>query len=445
MLEKGERWFMSYMPTSMAGSCYDSLLPIFIVMVLGGDVGDVALVSLFAAVSTVPLLVMWGYATDSSKNRKMFVIIGYLGRAAAYIIMAASAGLPGLAAAHVVLGVLGSASAPAFSILILEHFTKDKWCEKIGLFNKVAGVGNILGLLMGIAWITYMPGVLGFEGAVRILFLTGAGLAIVGAWMAHLLIEEPAWKLNRTRLLDPVMELARWTKEKIKYLPGRMSQFFRPSHLTTLERTHSRKGNPAARYLVSTFIYNSGMNSFYCIMPVWIIASLGFSGNMLFLLSLVLMSVSTFAYKPIGKLLDQGDKSRALFSAVLLRAVLVTVCAFSLAFASVSRGTLFALLVVAYMVLGFTWAVIADTQLPIFSGIKPDKSQGAKAGVFNAVVGLGHIAGDAAGGILVLAIGFSNALLATAALLALSAGIYLSVKAQPAHDSACSVGDTLDA
>jgi MFS family permease len=436
MADKRERWFISYLPTSMAGSCYDSLLPIFIILVLSGNVGDVALISLIASAATVPSLILWGIMTDSQKHRKSFIVLGYTGRAIAYTIMAASAGIPELALAHVILGLLASASAPAISILILEYFTKDKWCEKIGAFNRVSGVGNILGLLFGIIWIALVPSMVGLAPALRLLFIINALLALAGAWLAHALIVEPTYKVRRESFYGPLMELARWSREKARYLPGRISQFFKPAHLGIMGRLHRGKEDPTGRYLVSTFVYNSGIHSFLTIMPVWILVSLGFNGIGLFTLSLVLISASTLSYAPLGKMLDRANKSRMLSYSILARSFLVFACAFSMTFASFGQWALIAILLIVYVFLGVTWAVIADTQLPIFINIRPGNNQGAKTGVFNAVVGIGHIAGDAIGGILVLTFGFSYAIIISAMLIAMSSAAYLTINSQAGEGAA---------
>jgi MFS family permease len=426
--DKRERWFLSYLPTSMAGSCYDALLPIFIVIILGGDIGQVALISVIASATTVPSLIFWGFATDSQKHRKSFIIIGYMGRAVAYIVMGASTGITEMAFAHIIIGLFASASAPAISILIFENFTRSKWCEKIGKFNTVAGVGNILGLILGIIWIASMPSILGLETALRVLFIINAILAIVGAWLAHLLIVELPYRVHREHFYDPIMELARWSRERARYIPGRIYHFFKPSHLKTIGRMHKEKKDSTGRFLVSTFIYNSGIHSFWIIMPVWILVSLGLDGIGLFTLSLVLIISSTFAYSPLGKRLDKANKSKMLSLSILARTAVVLLCAFSLTIATLGQGVFISFLIIMYAILGVTWAIIADTQLPIFANIRPGNNQGAKTGVFNAVVGCGHIAGDAVGGILVLMLGFPYAIIVSAILIAISSGIYMTIK-----------------
>jgi predicted MFS family arabinose efflux permease len=227
-----------------------------------------------------------------------------------------------------------------------------------------------------------------------------------------------------------MLELARWSRERARYLPGRIYHFFKPSHLKTIGRMHKEKKDSTGRFLISTFVYNSGIHSFWIIMPVWILVSLGLDGIDLFALSLVLIISSTIAYSPLGKKLDKSNKSKMLSYSILVRTVVVLLCAFSLTFVTMGQGMFISFLIIMYAILGVTWAIIADTQLPIFTNIRPGNNQGAKTGVFNAVVGIGHIAGDAVGGILALTLGFPFAILVSAGLIAVSSGMYMTIKPQ---------------
>ena len=94
MTDGRERWFYSYLPTNMAGGCFDTLLPLFVVLGLRGSIADVAMVSVAASAASVPSLIFWGKATDSMKWRRLFIITGFLWRSIAYLIMGISVGLP---------------------------------------------------------------------------------------------------------------------------------------------------------------------------------------------------------------------------------------------------------------------------------------------------------------------------------------------------------------
>jgi MFS family permease len=410
-MEKKERWFLSYLPTNMAGGCFDSLLPIFIVLALAGTVGEVALVSVAASLAAVPSLIFWGRATDWMKWRKHFVVLGFLGRAIAYTAMGASVGTGSLLFANILMGLLASASTPAMSILILESFSKEVWSEKIGLFNKVAGIGNLAGIAMGSIWIAFMPGVFGLETSLRLLFLFNAVLALVGTWLAFLLVIEPDEKIARESLYEHILQIVRWAHERRRYLPERMYSFITLKHLRQVVDTHKKLEGYAGWFLSATFVYNVGAVAFFTIAPVFLINILGMDGSLVFALSFIQALASTFLFKYMGKYSDRKDKISLLFQAKCSRVLLMGlyVAAIPLTAFNAPVGVLFLLLV--HLGLGIGWAIIADTQLPIAVGSGDGEHKGSHAGVFNAAVGMGAIAGGAMGGILATVIGFTTSII----------------------------------
>jgi MFS family permease len=78
-------------------------------------------------------------------------------------------------------------------------------------------------------------------------------------------------------------------------------------------------------------------------------------------------------------------------------------------------------LVVLHVAMGVTWAVIADTHLPIAISAGSHQEKGALAGTFNAVVGVGAIAGGAVAGILALAIGYIPSIILSAVFVIIAA------------------------
>jgi MFS family permease len=423
MKDKRELWFYSYLPTNMAGGCFDTLLPVFIVVALGGTVADVALISMAASAASVPALIFWGLATDKMRWRKHFIIAGFLGRVVSYTLMGAAVGASHILFANILMGILSSASAPAMSILIFEYFSKDQWSEKIGLFNKIAGIGALIGIALGTVWVAVAPMWMDIGLALRLLFLLNAVLALVGAWLAFILIAEPDEKLARERFLSHAVQLMRWAYERAKYFPGKMYYFFKPSHLRQLDLLEKAKRSFIGWFLVATFTYNIGAVAFFTIQPVFLIKVIGIDSTVVFALSFTQALVSTLLYRSVGKVLDKADKTKFLLGAKLCRTGLFSFYAASVIFVTWSGSTNLAFLIVMHVTFGITWAFIADTQLPIAISESPEEKKGAHAGTFNAIVGLGAIAGAAFGGIVAISFDLTLAIIASAMLIGLSSVI----------------------
>lgn len=425
-MERKTLWFYSYLPTNMAGGCFDSLLPVFIVLALGGSVGDVAAVSVAASFAAVPSLIFWGKISDTVRWRKHFVVLGFLGRTVAYTVMGFSVGTGQLLFANILMGLLASASTPAMSILILESFNKDVWSEKIGLFNKVAGMGNIAGIALGSLWITFTPEIFGISVSLRLLFLFNAVLALVGTWLAFILIVEPEEKLSRETFHDHILQIIRWTQDRSRYLPGKLYHFFSWNHMKIVVESHSRGNNFILWFLAASFIYNIGAVGFFTIAPVFLMSGLGLSGALIFTLSFIQAVSSTVLFKYFGRFSDKGDKPALLFYSKIARAFIFTLYIFAVPLLAWSYTGAVALLVALHLAMGITWAIIADTQLPIAVSSGSDEHKGSHAGIFNATVGLGAIAGGAVGGIAALAIGFIPSIVACAVIV-LASGFILRI------------------
>ncbi len=425
--ERKALWFYSYLPTNMAGGCFDSLLPIFIVLALGGTVGDVAAVSVAASFAAVPSLIFWGRVSDSMKWRKHFVVMGFLGRSIAYTIMGFSVSTGDLLFANIVMGLLASASTPAMSILILESFDRRVWSEKIGLFNRVAGIGNIAGIALGSLWIAFSPGLFGVEVSLRLLFLINALLALVGSWLAFALILEPGEKLSRETFYEHILQIIRWTHDRSRYLPDKIHHFFSWKHLSRVFEPGSSGKSYMSWFLASTFIYNIGAVGFFTIAPVYLLDELDMDGATVFGLALIQAIASTLLFKYFGRFSDRGDKPKLLFFSKVARVGIFAMYIFTAPILAASFAVAVAFLVALHVAIGITWAIIADTQLPIAVSAGPDERKGSHAGVFNAAVGLGAIAGGAFGGISAIGIGFVPSIV-TCALIVGASGIILRTK-----------------
>jgi MFS family permease len=421
--DRRERWFYSYLPTNMAGGCFDTLLPLFVVLTLHGNVGQVAAVSVAASAASVPALMFWGAATDAFKWRKHFIVVGFVGRAVAYAAMGLSVDVDHLLFANILMGLLSAASGPAMSILIFETFSKGQWAEKTGRFNNVAGIGNLAGIALGVLWLAAAPTVMDVGLALRLLFFVSAVLALIGGWLALILVTEPKEKLSREDFHNHAVQLARWAAERARYLPDKIYRFFRWSHIRDVAAHHEATGGHFGGFLASSFVYTIGAVSFFTIVPVYLIEVVGTGEAAVFALSFVQALASTLLFSRVGRLLDRYDKPRALFLAKTSRLWLFAFYAIAALVASWNALSALVLLCVLHIMMGVTWAVIGDVQMPVAVSSSSEGNKGAHAGTFNASVGLGAIAGGALGGILATGFGYQMSMTASAVVVGLSAAI----------------------
>jgi hypothetical protein len=169
---------------------------------------------------------------------------------------------------------------------------------------------------------------------------------------------------------------------------------------------------------------------FFTIAPVFLLKTIGLGGSMLFAMSFIQALASTLLFKYFGKLSDLGNKPRLLFMAKVARFGIFGLYILAIPIAETTQLGAIAFLMALHLALGASWSIIADTQLPIAVECGTGEHRGAHAGIFNATVGLGSIAGGAVGGILALAVGFVPSILLCSALI-LSSAIVMRAGLRP--------------
>jgi MFS family permease len=387
---KDHRWFYAYLPNGMAGGATSPLIPLF-TRVLGGSVADVGAVAAASSIASVPAFMGWGNLSDRLHRRKVFVLIGFLGLALTLFLLGISQSVSNFYLANLLAGVLTAASAPVGTVLILETTKQEGWASRIAVFSRVGGIGWIAGLVIGVVWLQVSP--LQEAGEMRALFMIGAALALLSAFLAWRWIGEPAAKIERKHI--DFVDL-HWRVERLRYLPMRLL------HVMDF-RNHATKAgrfSPALyRYLVTVFLLFSGFTAFYAIFPVYLRDVVGLSNSQVFLVYIASQVASAAAYPRVGLWIHDRGSRRMQGIASAARAVLFPAF-FVIVFLPLSPVAMFVAILVLHGLVGLCWAVINVSGSMLASQLATAEGRGRVLGVYNAIQGFGSIAGPLAGGFL---------------------------------------------
>lgn len=186
-------WFYAFIPHKLGSGLTNTLLPIFLVQVLGGTVADVGQVTSLTALVSVPASILWGNLSDRLGRRRPFLLLGFLGFAASTLLIGVGRNVPEVLLLSVLGGLLSTAIAPVASALVLDDVPEERWAESFGLFNQIVGAAGIVGSLAG----GYLAEVFGygvsFGGAALLMGLTAMGLRRLQAAV----LERAAHKLSQ--------------------------------------------------------------------------------------------------------------------------------------------------------------------------------------------------------------------------------------------------------
>ncbi len=408
----GQRWFYAYLPNGMAGGATSPLIPLF-TRALGGSVADVGAVAAASSIASVPAFMAWGSLSDRLHRRKTFVLIGFFGLALSLFLMGISRNVVDFYMVNLLAGVLGAASAPVGTVLILETTKQQDWPSRIAVFSRVGGIGWVTGLVLGAVWLQVLPLP---EGAdMRFLFVIGSALALLSGLLAWRWVGEPTQKVERHRL---TFVDTHWRIERLRYLPMRLLYYL---DLRTLAGRRHR--SPAlTRYLATVFLLFSGFTAFYAIFPVYLRDVAGLTTAQVFLVFVASQVASALAYGRVGRWVRAKGGRRMQMYASAARALLFPSF---LAIPLLPGGPAVALaaILAVHGLVGLCWAVINVAGSTLVSELAPAGERSGVLGAFNAVQGFGAIIGPLAGGFVAHLFGFEPGFLAASAFIA--AGVLL--------------------
>jgi len=386
----GSLWSYSYLPHGISGGATSTLIPLF-AYALGGSLADVGIIAAATSIASVPAFILWGVLSDRFGRRKVFLLLGFLGSAVSFLGMALSRTMAEFYLANLLVGFLGSASGPVGAVLVMETSERKRWPERLAFLSRVSGVGWVVGLLIGVGWLTIGPGLLGEVGAMRALFVIGAALGALSALLAARWLEEPTERVERRdiHLVDFHLRV-----ERVKFLPMRMLYFFDPRG----HRDRPRRLPPALRaYLVAVFLLFSGFTAFYGFFPIFLKEAYLLSSPDIFAVFIASQVTSAALYPRVGRWVgERGGRPMQLYAS-LGRAVLFPAF-FGLALVPLAWGPRLGAALALHAGVGLCWAIINVAGSTLVSRLAPEGGRAEAMGAYNAVQGFGSILGPLLGG-----------------------------------------------
>jgi DHA1 family multidrug resistance protein-like MFS transporter len=396
-------WFYAFIPHKLGSGLTSTLLPLYVVQVIGGSVADVGRVTSLTALAGVPGSILWGNLSDRLGRRRPFLLMGFLGFSLATLLIGLGQSLAAILVLSALGGVLGAAIGPIASAAVLDEASQDQWPERLGRFNQIGGWSFVAGLVTGTIWLSLLPGRWGTAPAMRGLFLLAGGVALLSLIMTVLWLPEPPTVQFR-RQFHPILvgRLAVSVVERVLFYPPRMLYFvLRPAFLGEV-RGHLK--NTLGRYYLCSFLLFLAINVGFVPFPIFLTDVLGASNAQVFLISLIKSTVDALFYVPMGRVMR---RRRGIGLQAQAAAVRVGILGLYGLLALVRPGSAGLIVVgLVHTLTGVTWAAIAVSGTTAVAGLAPKELEGRAMGLYNAVIGAAGIAGSLAGGHLAQAFGY---------------------------------------
>ncbi|PYB69047.1 MFS transporter [Thermoplasma sp. Kam2015] len=386
------RWFISYLMSSMASGITNPMIPLFVVVYLHSNVFFVGLASAVSSAASVPALIFWGDLSDSVSKRKIFVLIGFFGAFVSFLPVVFVRDIYQYLAILIAFQVVAMASVPVSTIMLLEQNDRSVWPQIISKFSMTSGIGSVLGLGLGTALITfyYRPSALPY------VYIVSSMIYLIAGIMALKFIHEPSRNLNRNAIPANTFRVI----ERTRYFPTAVIHFMR---LNGKNNGHRLDRN-LVMFIAMTAFLMFGFQIFFVPYPVMVI-NFGANNTLIFLMYMFNSAFSTVSFIFSGRIVERIGGKTALFLAVTARIIIFGLSA--LIPGITSRDIAIISAVGIYSFLGGIWSIISVSQTNYVSRNATQQTRGKAIGLYNSLLGVGQIFGGLVSGEVTTLFGYS--------------------------------------
>jgi MFS family permease len=427
--QAGERWYISFFFSKMAGGASAPLVPLFVITVLGGGVGAVTLAIVSVSMATVPAFILWGEYTDRNRRRRLPLVVGMAMTALAFVVMGISDDLGLFVLGNVMYGFFLAATVPTSTVLIMEHNPEPEWGRAVGRFTKVSGMGWMAGMVLGVVWFAATPSSFPLEASMRTFMLTCGLLSAVAYAMAMRWIAEPQAHYDRRWLVEELVAMRAWTFERARYIPTRLVFTTKPRVMRKARTFLPGWSRDLDLYLVSTFVLFTGIQAFYVPFPVMLAGELDLASSQIFVVYLASAVMAALMYTWAGKEVDQLGNRRSQLMAWGVRGVLFPSFALALLLATWGHSwAAFAMVMALNGMVGAFFSIVSVAGITTALDLSPRRGKGEAVGAYNSTMGMGMIAGGLLGGLIAGTAGYMAVAVTTGTLSAVAIILLLRVR-----------------
>ena len=139
-------FYLSFLPNGVAQGIIGTLIPIYMVQVLGATLIDIGVMTFAASALLIPSSILLGSLPDRTRASKPFVLLSFLASSVILFIMSSTSSVFLFQVLYVVLALALYLKGPSTSILIAESFEKRVRGSVIANQGFIESLGGVIGL-----------------------------------------------------------------------------------------------------------------------------------------------------------------------------------------------------------------------------------------------------------------------------------------------------------
>jgi len=388
-------WFIGFIFHEMAFGLLSVFLPLYVIGQLGGSLTDFGLMTAIASFMAVPFSFFWGYLCDKTGCYRVFILSSFLALTCLLYLFTLTNVLPILIILYAIVAIFHTASEAPKNVLIAESYSRQDWEHGFASFEAFTELGTCAGLLLGFALT-----MLGFGGT--FLLLISALLNLAALFLSFFFVEDPVLPFERGLVK---IEKAMGTIQRGVYIASKALEGAFVREKLALENV--------SLFCLGLTLFSFATSILFTPLPIFFSQTLQMPSNIVFGIFFLNSFGGFFGYIFSKNLNKRRGNKTTIVDVSLVRSIL-TACLVSVVL-MFSVFTL-SLSVAVLALMGLTYAFFVISTISLSMELIPQ----GKAGVYNALIGLGTVLGCFIGPLVAQQYGFVTLFLSSSLLSALS-------------------------
>lgn len=401
---QSKRWIWYLLPTQITSQGLSTVIPLYVIF-LGGNIGEVAIISALQNGAVAIGSLAWGKIIDRFHAKRAILFIS------SFFVLLCSLGmyftssiytLYGLA---IILGFFMVAKSPVTQLLVMESVQKNLWSW---LFARTSIIGT-LGMLVAMAIGTFGS----FYFDLRPYFLicaASSGMAMV----LSTTVKGQIINLERISIAHSLHGL-RYSISNYHFIFPKNLEVYDFRHITAIFK--GRISHEIGIFYLATFFFYCGSNIYF---TAWtpFLKNLKYSDSEVFLNYFIQIATMLVIFFIAPKIISKLGEERSTILAYIPRILAVMIPAISSIFMIGTLGFPMTIASACLMVIAFS--IFSTSSSVIFFKSIPQGFEGKYLGVNSAVTGVGIFVGSLVTGELTKISGYSTMFIVAAGILVVS-------------------------
>ncbi|SMH72109.1 MFS transporter [Candidatus Nitrosotalea okcheonensis] len=406
---QNKRWMWYLLPSQITSQGLSTVIPLYVIF-LGGDIGEVAIISALQNGSIAIGSLTWGKIIDRFHSKRPILVTSF------FFVLLCSLGmyftnsiyvLYGLAT---VLGFFMVAKSPVTQLLVMESVQKNLWSWLFAKTSIISTLGMLVAMIIGTVGSFYFD--------LRPYFLICAVSSGISLVLSISVRDSDSIHIERSSIAHSLHGI-RYSISHHHFVFPKILEVYDFRHIITLFK--GRISNEIGIFYLASFFFYSGSNMY---LTAWtpFLKNQNFSNADVFLNYTIQMIAMLLVFFIAPKIISKLGEERSTILAHIPRILAVMIPAVSLFFMVGTLGFPITMTSACMMVIAFS--IYSTSSSVIFFKSIPQGFEGKYLGVNSAITGIGVFVGSFVTGELTKFLGYATMFLSASAVLVVSLVLY---------------------